>query len=374
MLTAVGIVAEYNPFHNGHLYQLKEAKKKTGADVSVVVMSGNWTQRGDPAIYDKWVRTKLALLNSVDLVIELPFKFAVQPADIFARGAVNLLGNLQCTWLSFGVENAQFDFNEIVKNIKIDQRNSNFKNSHAQIIQENIFEQTGLKINHPNDILGLNYAKNNQLLDLPMKIVPIKRVGDSQHNDVKLSNDFSSATSIRNAIFDDNFSAAMQLIPNSDELINQSTVHWNKFWPYLRYQILESSITELNKIYQMSEGIEYRLKSVAQNVDSFDEFLAKVRNKRFNYSRIKRLCAYILVKANEQEMLDRQSYIRILGFNRLGQKYLNQIKKQVSLPIITKVNDPVIQKYLELDYRSGLLFKLIGTNDQDLYHSPIIIN
>ncbi len=153
MLRAVGIVSEYNPFHNGHRYMLSQAKQTTGADVSVAIMSGNWLQRGEPAAFDKWQRTRMALLGGVDLVVELPLFSAVQPSHLFSKGAVDLASHLKCDWLAFGAEHPSMDYqNSLITNRRIRRALSVLIRPYASIFQDYLFQRTGIRLNQPNDI------------------------------------------------------------------------------------------------------------------------------------------------------------------------------------------------------------------------------
>ncbi|MBV0929823.1 nucleotidyltransferase [Lentilactobacillus sp. IMAU92037] len=376
MLHAVGIVSEYNPFHNGHLYHLQQAKVQTGANVSIAIMSGNWLQRGEPAIFDKWQRTKLALDNGIDIVVELPFFSAVQPSHIFASGAVALAADLQCDWLSFGAENPSIDYQELIDNQpRHDKSFKQFDRPYPSIFQDYLFKKTGIRLNQPNDMLAFGYANANFNLGAPLKLVPVKRIG-SCHNDRQIdsSSSTSSGSAIRTALLAGNSTAVARFVPTkTQELIQvQQLMTWDQFWPMLRFELVETPINELHNIYQMTEGIEYRLKRCAIKATSFRDFLRLVKTKRYTYTRIQRLCTYVLVHAYPQDMLVKPSYIRLLGFSRNGRIYLNQVKKQLSLPLITKINEDVVQDYIEMDFKSGMLFQMINQVSQDFYKHPII--
>ncbi|WP_353485761.1 nucleotidyltransferase [Apilactobacillus xinyiensis] len=371
MLKAVGIISEYNPFHNGHLYQLKEAKRLTGADLVVVIMSGNWVQRGEPALVDKWTRTDIAIRNGADLVIELPFQCAVQPADLFAKYAVNILGNLKCSYLSFGCENNQINFNELshFKKIKQDIKSYLDANTpYSAAIRDYVYSKTGKRISSPNDVLGMNYAISNSALECPMKLYPVKRLGANHHDsDLNYKADISSASAIRSAILkhDNDFS---KFLPNYnihfDEIIT-----WNAFFPYLKYMISMSSTNELSQIYQMSEGLEFKLKKEINASNSFEEFISKIKSKRYTYARLKRLCCYILLNYQNDAIFE---YIRVLGFNNLGKSYLKQVKKSIDIPIISRVNKSNLNNELRYEYRAGFMTGIITNENEDLYRFPLI--
>ncbi|MGQ2282753.1 nucleotidyltransferase [Apilactobacillus kunkeei] len=372
-MKAVGIIAEYNPFHNGHKYQIEQARQATNADAVIVIMSGNWVQRGQPAILDKWDRAQMALENGADMVIELPVQCAVQPADIFASHAVNILAGLKCEWLSFGCEHPDINFNELANvDLKETKIVHDFTKSYAELIREALINATEEDVSAPNDVLALNYAIANRKNDYQMKLVPIKRSG-ANHHDRNLNNDGSmaSASSIRLAILN-NSKELFHYIPESTNIeLFKNHVDWENFWPLLKYKIETSSIDELNHIYQMTEGLEYRLKKYVYEAQSFDEFLRLVKSKRYTYARLKRLFVYTLLNWRKNDDLC-QEYIRVLGFNKNGREYLNKIKKQIEMPIITKINKDLSESELNFDVVSGRIYENINHIPQDAGKIPLI--
>lgn len=377
MLKAVGIISEYNPFHNGHLYQMTQAKKKTGADVTVAVMSGNWLQRGEPAMYDKWTRALAALETGVDVVIELPFYAAVQPSHIFSAGAVRLVAAMKCDWLAFGAETPEIDYQKLINNQpKKDDSFKQFNRPYASIFQEYLYNRTGIRIDKPNDILAFGYANANMLIGSPLHLVPIKRVG-SAHNDHQLSSGLiSSASAIRDQLRNGNFDIVRKFVPESSwqTFSTAKVIDWEQFWPLLRFELIEAPIDTLHSIYQMTEGIEYRLKQAAIESETFSQFLQFVKTKRYTYTRIQRLCCYVLLHVTSSEMLVNPQYIRLLGCTRRGRRYLNQIKNDLELPMISKVNQEVAKKFVYLDFKAGMLIEMVNGAHQDFYKHPIILH
>lgn len=376
--TAVGIVAEYNPFHNGHQYLAAQARKMAHADTVIAIMSGNWVQRGEPAMFDKWHRAEAAIAAGVDLVVELPFFGAVQPSHIFSKSAVKIAQAVGCDALSFGAEHPDMDYDVLIANqpVRADAF-KRFDRPYATIFQEYLRKKTGIVLKEPNDILGFGYANANHELGNPLKLYPVNRKG-ANHNDKCLegSLNIGSASAIRNEIQRNNLAAIKDFVPKTTlEMVGKSFQYdWNQFWPFLRYELIESSIDRLHEIYQMTEGIEYRLKDSAKKAQSFSEFLNLVKTKRYTYARIQRLCVYVLVQCFEDDMLAEPSYIRPLAFNQQGRKHLNQIKHDVDWPIITKVTDEQIKNQLLLDYQSSMLLQTISNENQDIYRYPIIKN
>lgn len=375
-MKAVAIVAEYNPFHNGHLYQLTQAKQQTQADVVIALMSGNWMQRGEPAIFDKWQRARAALNHGIDLVVELPFATSVQPANLFAMGAVRLASELNASYLSFGAENPTMDYQTLIDHQPDAIVFRRFDQTYATLYQQFLNESTGIKLNQPNDILAYSYANANHQLGNPIQLVPIQRLG-SQHNDqdLNINRQISSATAIRKTIIKQQLQLLDLTVPKATlELIKDNQpLNWTQFWPLLRYELVETPINELHQIYQMTEGIEYRLKKAAEKATSFDEFVHLVKTKRYTYARIRRLCVYVLTHAYDTEVKKATDYARILGFTATGQRYLNQLKKEIAIPMITKMTDDLSRGMMALDYRAGMLIQLINNQPQDFYQRPIMI-
>lgn len=378
MTTVLGIVAEYNPFHNGHAYQLRQAKQQSQADVTVVVMSGNWVQRGEPALIDKWQRTQLALLGGVDLVVELPFQFAVQPAHLFAQGAIQLLSALGCTSLAFGAEHPDLDFETLVANQPTN-ASSHFKQfdeTYPTLFNDYLQARTGMNLRASNDILGFSYVAANRQLARPLEILPIQRQGSShQETQFDSAATVASGAAIRGAVQSGDWSSVARLVPAEtlSALQKNQQVSWNDYWPYLRYQLLSTSLADLHEVYQMSEGIEYRLKQAALTSASFDEFLRAAKTKRFTYARLQRLCVYILLRVNRVELPTEVRYAHVLGFDRLGQQYLNQVKKRSKLPLISRVTDDWINGPYRLDYQAGLMRQMLTEVDQDRLQHAVIV-
>ncbi|WP_429948933.1 nucleotidyltransferase [Enterococcus sp. AZ101] len=371
-MKSCGIIVEYNPFHNGHQYHAKMAREMSGADVVIAVMSGNFLQRGEPAIIDKWTRANEALTNGVDLVIELPFAYAVQSADYFAAGGIKLLHALNCEALCFGTDNqSEMDyelFGNFVKNnqIEINQLYQTIKNngmSYPQQMTEvfrRLYPSSGLDFSSPNHILGLSYAKENANYEKPMKLYPLKREQAGYH-DTNIYQDFASATAIRKAVFSDELAQITKVLPEKVviDLATLPTISWENYWPLLKYKLISSSTSDLQEIYQMKEGIEYRLQEAAKNSDSFQTFMEQAKTKRYTWTRLQRLATYVLNNVKQQEITNswNHTHIQVLGFTEQGQRFLREEKKQLTLPMITKVSKS-LKTQLAIDIRSNQLYQL----------------
>ncbi|MGX7029824.1 nucleotidyltransferase [Vagococcus zengguangii] len=389
-MKSCGIIAEYNPFHNGHRYQIVEAKKITGADCLVVVMSGNFLQRGEPAIIDKWKRTELALAAGADLVIELPFAHAVQAADYFAAGGVELLQALGVDYLSFGTDyEGELDYHQFAEfqlenQVQIDEAFRRIQNNGMNYPQQmtevyrQLFPEMRLDFSSPNHILGMSYAKENIKYPRPMQLAPIKR-HQAQHNEQSVNHEvFASGTAIRQAMLAGRFAEVQPVVPlkTYQALTECPLISWEKLWPYLKYQLTILSTSDLAEIYQMTQGIEYRLKEVAKQAESFHQFVELVKTKRFTWTRIQRLSTYLLLNIKDQDILRAraQNYLRVLGFSQTGQQFLKHIKKQTTLPIITNINKKN-EELLILDIKAGKIYQMATAekNEQDYYKRPITI-
>jgi len=374
-LQAAGIVAEYNPFHNGHAYQIAQARQKTGADVIVAAMSGNWVQRGEPAIMDKWQRTEAALAGGVDLVVELSGAAALQPAHLFAQGAIAVLATLKCQWLVFGTEHPDMDYDCLMAHLPSDPAIfKRFDQTYASLFQGYLREQTGITLSAANDILGFFYAVANQQQGQPLQLVPLARRG-SQHNDtaVMQGTNYASATAIRAASLAGDWATVQPVVPAKTLALLQqeSLISWADFWPLLRYQLISAPVTDMRQRYQITEGVEYRLKRAALEATTFADFMRIVKTKRYTYTRLQRQAAYLLLQALPEEMRPQPQYLRVLGYSKQGQAYLHQIKKHVALPLVSRANRDWQKGVGSLDDRLGALRTLVTGIPQDYGRIPI---
>ena len=376
-MKAVGIVAEYNPFHNGHAYQIAQAKKVTKADAAVIVMSGNFVQRGLPAVFDKWQRTRLALVGGADLVYELPFAMAVQPAHLFARGAVELLVSAGVTSIAFGAEHAQLDFLALARMARQtlnqnDAFKSDYTQTYATVFNNVLAEVTGQRLSAPNDLLGFAYAM--AVLDLgyddKVQLFPIQRKGASYHQTGITDKHIASATALRelmgkkSALSEfSNYASqpAAQLLTSGDQ-----TKDWDGAWyPFLQYKVLSTPISQLEQIYQLDDGLAYRLKEQVTRYTRIDyeTFMMMFKSKRYTWARLQRTNLYTILNISHDEMMQalQHPYLRVLGATKKGRFFIKQIRDQVQLPVINRVtHDMVTTGILQLDYRAGKLYELMA--------------
>ena len=323
-MTITGIIAEFNPFHNGHKYLLEQAE-----GLKIVAMSGNFMQRGEPAIVDKWARAQMALENGADLIVELPFLVSVQAADFFGQGAVDILAQLGIDNLAFGTEEI-LDYQKIAdlyteRGAEMEQFVENLPNSlsYPQKTQAMWKEFAGLDFsgNTPNHVLALAYAK--AVAGRNIKLQPIQRQGAGYHS-VDKNVDFASATALRQHQKDQDF--LERFMPSVTLFEQVSKVNWEDYFLLLRYQILSNP--DLTTIYQVNQEMAVRIKEAIKTVQSVDELVDAVTTKRYTKARVRRLLTYILVQTRENDLPEA---IHVLGFTEKGRQHLKSLKGQVSL-------------------------------------------
>ncbi|MFS9270865.1 nucleotidyltransferase [Streptococcus timonensis] len=319
-----GIIAEFNPFHNGHKYLLEQAD-----GLKIVAMSGNFMQRGEPAIVDKWTRAQMALENGADLVVELPFLVSVQAADFFGQGAVDILARLEIDTLSFGTEQV-LDYQKIA-NLYAErgQEMENFVDnlpdslSYPQKTQTMWKEFAGLDFSGdtPNHVLALAYVK--AVAGRNIKLHPIQRLGSGYHS-VDKDVDFASATALRQHQTDSDF--LERFMPSIALFENASKVSWDNYFPLLRYQILSNP--NLTSIYQVNQEMAVRIREAIKTAQTIEELVEAVATKRYTKARVRRLITYILVQARESDLPEA---IHVLGFTEKGRQHLKALKEQANL-------------------------------------------
>ena len=317
-MKAAGIVVEYNPFHNGHLYHIQKTKEITGCDVLVAVMSGHFVQRGEPALIDKWQRTEAALNNGVDLVIELPYLWCTQSAQQFADGSVALLNLAKVETMVFGSESNNLE--ELKEIADLSTKADYLKEILAT--GEGFPKAYGLwtQAMEPNDILAVAYLK--ALKDTNITPITIQRT--THYHDDELS-EICSATALRKAVLnneDTKHATPMEL--------KGPFVTLKQFYPYIRMLLLSLSTEYLNSLFLFSEGIENHLRENAQNCDTFEEFMNRSITKRYTRARIQRTLCQLINQVTKKEAKDLSplTSLRVLGFNEKGQQYLKHLREQ----------------------------------------------
>ncbi len=381
-MSVVGIVAEYNPFHSGHEFLLNQARLIAGKDPIIILMSGNYVQRGEMAIMDKWSRAKAALQSGADLVFEMPFSTAVEPADLFALGSIEQLTKLGVQTLVFGVEDANLNFSYLGQKIaEIPQNHMNFKDysqTYSTQYNDMVAREVGYEVNAPNAILGLAYAVANHNLGSPLTLQPINRIGANHDDLLQREKVVQSASAIRNLLLHhEDTTQLKEWLPKEEAkaLAKQKIYpNWNILFPFLKYRLESESITDLQKIYQMSEGLEYKMKEEIHLARDFTEFLRRVKSKRYTYSRLRRLSLYALLNITQQDMIDsfNDESLLLLGFSKTGRQYLRNKRKSLQSKIISKVDKRNAKSgSLGLQVRVDRLFEQIMNVDQNFGQRPI---
>ncbi|OAH53673.1 MULTISPECIES: nucleotidyltransferase [Bacillaceae] len=378
-MNAAGIVVEYNPFHNGHFFHVNETKRKAKSDVLIAVMSGSFLQRGEPALVDKWTRTKMALSNGVDIVVELPYAFSTQKAETFAAGAIQILDHMKCRSFCFGSEEGQLDpflqtaarlyeereaLNEYVRSSM--KKGISYPTAQT-LARETLFQDQPLPLDlsKPNNILGFHYVTANNELNHPMQPLTILRQGAGYH-DEQASGHIASATAIRNLLFDQK--QADHFLPHSvlsilTEHKQNGLIHsWELYWPLLRYRLLSIHLDDLNAIYEIEEGIGPRLIDAALKSNTFLSFMERVKTKRYTWTRIQRMMTHVLTNTNKKEMNDAAahvSFVRLLGMTENGRSYIRAIKKEMAVPLLSRTAAAV--DLLSLDIKASRVYAAAST-------------
>lgn len=373
----IGIVAEYNPFHNGHLYQIQKIKEKYPDSILVAVVSSTFTQRGTVSILNKWTKTKIALDNHIDIVIELPFVYATQSSDIFAKGAVALLNKLKVTRIIFGTE--RDNLNELSLSADIQLNNKEYHKlvklylskglNYPTATNKALEDLTGQVVTTPNDLLALSYIKEIKSNNYQIKYENIKRT--SSYHGTEINNNITSASNIRK-LYQENKDID-NLIPYSKEQLYK--VDMNKFLPLLKYQIFLNQ-DNLNKYQTVDEGIEGRIIKYITKSSTYEELINNIKTKRYTYNKISRMLLHILISFTKEEAQNINiDYIRLLGFSPNGKHYLNKIKKELDVPLITGYKKN-ISKVLDIELRTTKIYTLIIGNEillEEYRNKPIIV-
>lgn len=373
----IGIVAEYNPFHNGHLYQIQKIKEKYPDSILVAVVSSTFTQRGTVSILNKWTKTKIALDNHIDIVIELPFVYATQSSDIFAKGAVALLNKLKVTRIIFGTE--RDNLNELSLSADIQLNNKKYHKlvklylskglNYPTATNKALEDLTGQVVTTPNDLLALSYIKEIKSNNYQIKYENIKRT--SSYHGTEINNNITSASNIRK-LYQENKDID-NLIPYSKEQLYK--VDMNKFLPLLKYQIFLNQ-DNLNKYQTVDEGIEGRIIKYITKSSTYEELINNIKTKRYTYNKISRMLLHILISFTKEEAQNINiDYIRLLGFSPNGKHYLNKIKKELDVPLITGYKK-YISKVLDIELRTTKIYTLIIGNElllEEYRNKPIIV-
>lgn len=364
----LGIIVEYNPFHNGHIYHIQKAKQLTQCDYTIAVMSSSFVQRGEPAIIDKWTRSQIAIEFGVDLVIELPFVYACQSADYFAKGAIDLLNAIGVTDICFGSEDGHIEtFIDIAHAIDRHQEKYNhyvktYMNEgyrYPNACNQALSHIMGKEIRTPNDLLGLSYVK--EIIFHNYQITPHCFQRTNDYHDTTLQT-ISSASAIRLALLEKK--DISQALPSLNHYQND-LYYLKDFFPYLRYQLLTTPPDILKTYHMVDEGLENVIIKNIVDQSNMEDYIQTLLSKRYTRPRLQRMIIHILMKNTKQDIKEAMNvdYIRILAMNQKGREYLRSIKKTCPYTIISQFSR-YHHPALDIEFKATKLISLISYNPQ----------
>lgn len=410
-MNLLGLIVEYNPFHNGHLYHLNESKKITNATHTIAVMSGNFMQRGTPALLDKFTRAEMAVRNGVDLVVELPTLYACQSAEIFAHGGISLLNSLNCVnSICFGSEIGDIDILYLISKILIDEpinfkiklkdyldKGLPFPKARASAlfyyITENKLYDTSEEdllnmLNSPNNILGIEYIKSILKLNSKIKPYTINRI-NSGYNSLNVNDSICSASAIRNALKNNSLNTINYTMPKDTyDIINRVIESgFNLVYNEDFYQILSSIIIRdkdnLTDYFEVNEGIENKIYNSIFKCHNIETLQNEIKSKRYTMTKISRTLNNIMLGIKGGDILKTKDltnipYVRVLAFNEKGCEILKEIKKNSEIEVITKfskikyINSNIFNTLINYDIKATNMYNLIYYKDNfDMLKAPL---
>ncbi|WP_411346064.1 nucleotidyltransferase [Paenibacillus sp. WLX1005] len=404
-MKVTGVIVEYNPLHYGHQLHLERTRQVSGCDAIIAVMSGGFTQRGEPAVFSKWARSEMALSAGCDLVLELPSAYAVQPAEWFAYGAVAMLHATGITdSLVFGSESGSLEALRPLADLLTDespQLQQSIRHyldqgmsypaalGRAATASDLLSAESAALLGQPNNTLGLQYMIALRRLQSNIAPLTIQREQSGYH-DMQPSHDrIASATAIRQMLLNEPEKVAQYVPPAVMDIIQRESnagrgpVHMNQLWMPLLQILTTSTVSELEQYYDMNEGIEYRLKKLLPSLpeSSVHQLVSSLKTKRYTYARLQRLLAHLLLGhrrdlLHESMLSQGPAYLRVLGFTATGQELLKRMKQTSSLPIVMRAVD-MKHIQMELDIRATVM-QAAGFQPQqikdlysDYYHPPV---
>lgn len=375
----LGIIAEYNPFHNGHKFHIDKTKSQLNIDSSICIISGNFTQRGEPCLYNKWEKTKMALSNGIDLVIEMPTYYAVNSAQNFATYGINLLNSLGIIdYISFGTECEDLNILKQIVDIVLNEPLEYKEELKKQLSIGNLFAKSNelaiLKVlndknyekilSTPNNILAIEYLK--ALKKSNSKIMPFNIQRTNDYLSLDINSNICSATAIRNALEKNTHTNLENVVPlSTHETIKKSTPKFLKdFESQIIYMIRKMNLNDLNDILEVTEGLDVRLKKFSFETNDIYELIHKVKTKRFTQTKIQRILIHILLGMTKTEFENIQKnnyiYIRVLGMTNKGKDLLKNISKTCNIPVISSVKKYIntygLNPLLEKDILSSNIY------------------
>ena len=380
LMRVIGIICEYNPFHLGHLHQIKKIKETIPDSLIICIFNGTFMQRGEVSIINKWDKTHICLEYGIDMVVELPFVFATQSSDIFAHGALKILNNLHVDTLVFGSESNNV---EILKTLAMTQINNEaFDNKVREYLDKGVNYPTALsktlevitkyRIKEPNDILAVSYIKEIIKNNYSIEPVAIKRTND-YHGEI-ISGDIINASLIRKMLTNGN--DVSKYVPRATLKYLNDIPSKDKYYSLLKYQII-NNIDNLDSFQTVDEGLNNLIKKNIYNANNLDELISSIKTKRYTYNRLNRMFTHILTNFKKEDNRGLEiNYVRLLGFNKKGRSYLNKIKKDMEISVVTGykgIND----KIFNIEKRVSYIYSLLIVNsdsylEEDNKNKPII--
>ena len=376
-MTVAGIIAEYNPLHNGHAFLISEMRRM-GADCIAVVMSGNFVQRGEPAILSKWSRTKAALLSGADLVVELPLPWAVSGAQHFALGGVSLLSALGADWIGFGSECGNLDRLEKARHAlsspllhdqikKSLQSGTTFASARQQAVNSLFGRDTAVLLREPNNVLGIEYLEAVERLNAEIKPYTLKRT-PLLLSDEGVSSDAASSSAVRAKI--DSGEPFSPYMPEEAYRIVKEEIASGRAPAHIAFAeravlacLRRMPPEQFSRLPDISEGLENRIFTAVQKAGSVSELFESVKTKRYPMARIRRilLSAFLGIEASDSAGVP--PYLRILGIGKNGEKILRRAKERNHVPLISRYADaaqlnPHARRILELESQASDLYAL----------------
>lgn len=376
----IGVIAEYNPFHLGHLYQINKIKEMYPDSIIIVVVSSCFTERGEVSVMNKWNKTRVCLDNNIDIVLELPFLYATQSSDIFAKGAVSILNKMGIDTLVFGTESDNIDNLKKMALVQLNDDNYNVlvKSyldkgvNYPTALSKAIYDIMKVDISKPNDLLALSYIKQVMLINKDIDIVSIKRTND--YHGKLINNNIVNASLIREYLLDNK--DISNFIPNYDINFIYKDLNVEKYFNLLKYQII-NNIDNLDKFLDVNEGIENRIKKYIYTSNNWNELVTNVKTKRYTYNKINRMFIHILTNLTKEDVNKFNiDYVRVLGFNSNGKRYLNNIKKNIDVKIVTNYKEG-ISKLFDLEYKINCIYATctdVSLIKKEFCHNPIIVD
>ena len=356
----IGIITEYNPFHNGHIYHINKIKELYPDSIIVAVISTSFLQRGEVSIINKWNKAKIALNNNIDLVIELPFVYSSQSADVFAEGALKILNYLGIDKIIFGSESN--DIENLTNIAKKQINNPEYDKLVKSYLDQGVNYPTALakaldaKIDSPNDLLAISYIK--EIIKNNYNIIPISILRTNNYHDINNKTSIISATQIRHLL--NNNKNINKYLPKEEKKYLYKNIN---IFNYLKYKIIADQ-NILDTYQTVDEGLANRILKYIDSSNNMEELINNIKTKRYTYNKLNRMFIHILTSFTKEEAKSKNiDYIRILGFNENGKKYLNKIKKEINIPILTNYKSGF--KSLDIEYRVIKIYSLL-VNDQSL--------